>query len=203
MTKVSTDYPGLPKTVSLLIVEDENRLRELLAEVADEMGFAATEARTAGEAIRLMNAEPRGAIMLDLNLPGIGGMDLLATVRERWPETQVIILTGFGTLESARQAIHLDVVEFLTKPCPVSEVEKALHRARRKIDERRIAPPPSESPATVPAAATLAEHERQVILAAIQRHEGNRTAAARELGVSRRTLHYKLREYQEDGWEVR
>lgn len=201
---IATDYPGLPKSVSLLVVEDEARLRELLVDVATDTGFVAAAARTAEEALRLMDGEPRQVVVLDLNLPGMNGLELLDVVRQRWPQTQAIIVTGFGSLESAKRAIHLDVVEFLTKPCPLSEVEKALHRARRRIDERRQ----REEPAPTPVAAapgvegkeTLEEHERRVILATLERNGGNRTATATELGISRRTLHYRLQDYQRRGW---
>jgi DNA-binding NtrC family response regulator len=202
---IATDYPGLPKSVSLLVVEDENRLRELLVDVATDTGFVATAARTAEEALRLMEAEPRQVIVLDLNLPGMNGLELLDLIRQRWPQTQAIIITGFGSLESAQRAIHLDVVEFLTKPCPLSEVEKALHRARRRIDERRqqekpTAPMPNAVAGTAEGGETLEEHERRLILATLERNGGNRTATAAELGISRRTLHYRLQEYQRRGW---
>jgi DNA-binding NtrC family response regulator len=214
------DYPGLPKALSLLIVEDEPRLRELLADVAPDMGFTpAVGVATGEEALRLMEAAPRDVALIDLNLPAMDGLELFGRIRQRWPATQVIILTGFGSLEAAKSAIHLDVVEFLTKPCPLNKVEEALARARRRIDEQRqrhAATPSTPTPAAnaaaplaevgdaaalVPKAGeTLEAHERQVILAALERNGGNRTATAIELGISRRTLHYRLQAYQKLGF---
>jgi DNA-binding NtrC family response regulator len=215
MTK-RNDYPGLPKALSLLVVEDEPRLRELLVDVAPDMGFTpAVGVATGEEALRLMEAQARDVALIDLNLPAMDGLELLARIRQRWPATQVIILTGFGSLEAAKSAIHLDVVEFLTKPCPLNKVEEALHRARRRIDEQRQhgATPPAPAPAAAPlseradavalapkAGETLEAHERQVILAALERNGGNRTATAIELGISRRTLHYRLQVYQKQGF---
>ena len=192
-------YPGLPKAMTLLVVEDESRLRELLLDMAPEAGFTATGARTAEEALRLMEAHPREVVILDLNLPAMEGMEFFRVLRDRWPESEVIILTGFGGLDSARKAIHLDAVEFLTKPCPLDQIEKALDRARRRIDTDRLArvTAPAErstAPAPVPSE-TLAECERRLIEATLVRHGGNRTAAATALGISRRTLHYRLAEY--------
>ncbi len=175
----------------VLIVEDEPRMRELLLEVIPPMGFTAVSARAAEEALRLMEADPSELLLLDLQLPGMGGMEFFERVRRRWPATQVIIMTGFGDLESARQAIRLDVVDFVTKPFHLRDIEVALDRARNRMVEEITtaqlpeAPEPSE-------ARTLADAERQAILAALERHAGNRTAAALELGISRRKLHYWL-----------
>lgn len=194
-------YPGMPKAMTLLVVEDETRLRELLVDIAPEMGFTPTGARTAEEAIRLMDAKPRDIVILDLNLPGMEGMEFFRILRDRWPATEVIILTGFGNLDSAQAAIHLDAVEFLTKPCPLNKVEAALDRARRRFDEGRLRSAAAESPATPPPIGeTLEFQERRLILASLDRNGGNRTAAAIELGISRRTLHYRLHDYEKQGF---
>ena len=196
-----TDYEFLRKP-RVLIVEDEPRLRELLLDVVPDMGFAASAARTAEEAARLMEAEPREIVILDLQLPLMHGMDLFRQVRERWPTTQVIVLTGFGDLESARDAIRLDVVDFLSKPCHLREMEVALDRARRRMAAIVTAPVPKPAaPAPLPSAAedaeSLADVERQQILKVLARHGGNKTRAAAELGICRRTLHYRLASYRD------
>jgi len=166
--RASAAYPGLPKSLTLLVVEDETRLRDLLVDIAPDMGFSATGARSGEEAQRLMEAQPRDVIILDLNLPAMDGMEFFRLLRDRWPVTQVIILTGFGDLETAKAAIHLDVVEFLTKPSPLNKVEEALDRARRRIDEARLRSLSAAAPAPSAGAApqTLEESERGLILAA-------------------------------------
>jgi DNA-binding NtrC family response regulator len=190
-------------------LEDELRLRELLLDVLPDMGFPApVAARSAEEARRIMTAEPREILVLDLQLPLMNGLEFLEVVRESWPRTQVIIMTGFGDLESARRAIRLDVVDFLSKPCHLRELEVSLDRARRRWEQtidvslQEVETDVSSSDVTAelpPAgegdAITLAESERRMIMAALRRHNGNRTAAAVELGISRRTLHYRLNEY--------
>jgi two-component system response regulator RegA len=202
------------KELSVLIVEDEPRLRELLLRAVTSWGFAATGARSAEEALRLMQGEPRRIVIMDLNLPGeMNGIDGLEAMHERWPKTVAIILTGFGDLEAAKKAIHLDVVDFLTKPCHLGDLEVAMDRARRRIappvkptiapiemmdseeEKAPVAAPPSED-----APRTLEELEREHILAALGRHDGNRAATAAELGISLRTLYYRLGEYQQKGY---
>jgi DNA-binding NtrC family response regulator len=204
------DHPDHPDRESLrrpkvLIVEDEPRLRELLLDVVPEMGFDAAAARTAEEAGRLMSAERRDILILDLQLPLMHGMDLFRAVRERWPRTQVIVLTGFGDLDAARAAIRLDVVDFLTKPCHLHDVEVALDRARRRMVEAMAAatrdddvlfrPAPPAPPGEGGRPETLEDIERREILKALARNAGNRTKAAAELGISRRMLHYRLAAY--------
>lgn len=201
MTSTASKYD--PKTdPRVLIVEDEPRMRELLQRALSGWGFDVTLARSGEEALRLADdPSPPHVVLLDLDLPGIGGLETLSRLRERLPELQGIVLTGFGSLEAARQAIHLDVVEFLTKPVPLGDLEHALDRAIRRVtpalppvvpeDVASQPPPPGQ---------TLAQVERRHILETLARNHGNRTATAAELGISRRTLYYKLGEYQRDGF---
>lgn len=202
------------RTLRVLIVEDEPRLRELLTDVIPGMGYPATGVRSAEEALRIMQSDPHDLLLLDLQLPNMGGMEFFEQIRQRWPAAQVIILTGYGNLETARKAIHLDVVDFLSKPCHLKDVEQALERARRRLHSaeresghRSLAESAFENSATDGSDATkdgvtLWETERQQIVASLRRNAGNRTATAVELGISRRTLHYRLREYRRLGYGI-
>jgi DNA-binding NtrC family response regulator len=221
----SGNEPPMPtRALRVLIVEDEQRLRDLLVDVLPDMGYPVPSAvRSAEEALRAMDAASKSSpartpdvVLLDLQLPAMGGMEFFQQLKSRWPKTQVIIMTGFGDLEAAQQAIRLDVVDFLTKPCPLRDVELALERARRRVHSTERAQTNSRGSvdsanASWPGAPvgcgartptpgmTLWEAERKQILAALRRNNGNRTAAAAELGISRRTLHYRLNEYQSLG----
>ena len=194
--------PKQTQEARVLIVEDETRLRELLQRALSGWGFDAVAARSGEEARRHCAAQPFDIVVLDLNLPGMDGLEMLAVLRESTPGLQAIVLTGFASIEAAKLAVHLDVVEFLTKPCHLGELERALDRALRRLSP----PPPAslDSPDPPPAGtgATLEEVEREHILSALRRNTGNRTATAQELGISRRTLYYKLEEYQRQGFET-
>jgi DNA-binding NtrC family response regulator len=214
----------------VLLVEDEQRLRDLLLRAIPDMGFAARGCGSAEEALRQMEADPAQIIVLDLNLPGMSGLEFLEALRKRKVSSAVIILTGFGDLDTARKAIHLDIVDFLTKPCPLGELEVALDRARRRVQPhvasltsplvlkaRMLGATPGsagegaaggksakEQAAEMAKDAELRSQrlddlERVHILAALKRHSGNRTATAHELGISLRTLYYRLSEYQKAG----
>jgi two-component system response regulator RegA len=191
--------PSNRRRPRVLVVDDEPRLRALMLDVIPDMGFDVVAARSAEEALRLVDGEdgPPDIAILDLQLPLMQGMDLFATLRQRHADMQVIVLTGYGDLTAARGAIRLEVADFLTKPCHLNDLEQALDRARRRI------PQPVPTPldmvptrGTVPGVAvTMAQVEREQIIQALARHAGNRTRAAEELGISRRTLHYRLKEY--------
>jgi DNA-binding NtrC family response regulator len=198
---MTASHPEAPRPdTSVLVVEDEPRLRELLQRALANWGFEVVVARSGEEALRLFEAGPADIAVLDLNLPGMDGMELLEKLRQKQSKIQAIILTGFASVESAQKAVHMDVVEFLTKPCHLGELEKALDRALRRL--------PAKYPDAAGAAPsniegmTLGEVERQHILATLERLNGNRTATAAELGISRRTLYYKLEEYQKQGYSV-
>jgi len=193
----------------VLVVEDEPRMREMLLRSVSEMGIAATGARSAEEAAQLIVREPINILLLDLNLPGEQGLEFLAKARSQNPHVQAIIITGFGNLEAAKAAIHLDVIDFLTKPFALDNLDSALSRAQQKLQS--LATQWAGSPAFSDALdedndssetpATLEEMERHHILDALGRNNGNRAATARELGISERTLYYRLGRYyaQRDG----
>lgn len=212
----------------VLVVDDEQRLRDVLVRGIAQMGFGCDGAGSGEEALRMMRQRPRGVAIIDLNLPGIQGMELFGQVRRGWPATQVIVLTGFGDLDTAQQAIRLDVVDFLTKPTHLGELEQALSRAWQRIDtatppeETVMLPPRSQADGAAvdrdtpvgdgpdrpapgsdedapPADASLEDLERHHILQTLARHDGNRRNTADALGISLRTLYYRLNRYQEEG----
>ncbi len=188
-----------PPAPRVLIVEDEPRLRELLSDVLPDMGFEVAATRTGEEALRLLGSVTPGfdILLLDLNLPGIDGMTLFRRVKVLHEQLQVVILTGFGDLPAAQLAIQLDVVEFLSKPFHLNDIERALSEARRRSRLRVAASKVGREVIEPPQ--TLAELEHVQILAALERNGGNRTLAAEELGISRRTLHYRLAHYRRFG----
>jgi len=197
---------------TVLIVEDESRLRDVLLSSAEECGFRAKASPSAEDAIALMEQDPCDIIMLDLNLPCMDGLRCFEIVRERWPATSAVILTGFATVEVAQRAIRLDVVELLTKPASLGDIEQALHRAWRRrfeVPEEQLSDVAATT--TDPTDATNQRHEPRTmheieyecITESLARHGGNRAAAAAELGMSTRKLYYRLSEYRKSNPERR
>jgi DNA-binding NtrC family response regulator len=206
---------------SVLVVDDEQRLRDVLVRGITQMGYDCIGSPTAEDALRQMRDQARGVAIVDLNLPGMDGMQLFEKLRRGWPAIQVIVLTGFGDLDAAKNAIRLDVVDFLTKPTHLGELEEALSRAWRRIDDAAgldvvtLPEPTAEdlaeeeddedlestaSPGVSPQSGEMLEDlERRHILDTLARHDGNRRDTAEALGISLRTLYYRLSQYQKDG----
>ena len=210
---------------SVLVVDDEQRLRDVLVRGIAQMGYDADGSPNGEDALRQMRECPRGVVIVDLNLPGIDGITLFEKLRRGWPAVQVIVLTGFGDLDAAKQAIRLDVVDFLTKPTHLGELEQALSRAWQRIDDAAgldavQLPEPTRDEivfddeehdqagfagiaehegATPQAGESLESLERRHILDTLARHDGNRRATADALGISLRTLYYRLSQYQKEG----
>ena len=190
------------RTGRALILEDEPRYRSFLADVLRDMEFVPVQAGTAEEALRQIGTEAPDMLLLDLNLPVTDGMTFLERFREDCPHTPVVIITGFGDLASARKAIRFGVSDFLTKPCDLGQLEAAIDRARRRPSAGAAETP---SLGTVPEEASirsLASMERDAIIQALRSSGGNRSAAARTLGISRRSLYNKITQYIDDGVDV-
>jgi DNA-binding NtrC family response regulator len=209
--------PPSPRAMSheVLIVEDERRLREMLHASIIEMGLRPSAVASGEAALKLIGQRQVAVAVVDLHLPGMNGLDLCEKLHQQRPDIQMIILTGFGDLDAAKKAIRLQVVDFLTKPCGMDDLEHALSRARLRWFARWASETPAEAPRpaaheTAPPTAPTAieprsqlsveDMEREMILQALARHGGNRQGAADELKISVRKLYYRLQQYQKQGF---
>src|SRR5208283_3364462 len=107
--------------LNLLIIDDERSIREACREVAQSLGFNAYVADSAEHAYRLLETQSIDAALIDLRLPGAGGLDALRRIKERRPEAIVIVVTGYGTVQSAVQAMKIGAYDYVTKPFSVDE----------------------------------------------------------------------------------
>lgn len=121
-----------PNPPKLLIVDDDSAFSAGLAELLTEWGYASTTARSAAKALDALRGEPHQAVVMDLNLPDRPGLDLLQTVQQEHPTLPVVVITGFGRLDAAVQAMRLGAVDFLTKPIMPNDLEAALKRALQR-----------------------------------------------------------------------
>jgi len=114
---------------NVLIVDDEEVVR--LSHLRS-LQSADCNARTAGdgtEAINVMEQHPFDVVLLDLRMPGLNGMDVLKTIKQRWPDSEVVVVTGYPSIETAKEAVRLGAFNYLTKPLGPDEVIKAANDA--------------------------------------------------------------------------
>jgi DNA-binding NtrC family response regulator len=114
--------------LNLLIVDDERQIREACREIAQSLGFSAFVADSAEHAYRLLETQNVDVALLDLRLPGAGGLDALRRIKERRPEAIVVVVTGYGTVQSAVQAMKHGAYDYVTKPFSVDELKLLLER---------------------------------------------------------------------------
>jgi DNA-binding NtrC family response regulator len=133
----------LPQKVPsrLLVVDDDPEMRELLAEVLTEEGYDVAEAPDGAHALIRLRAEGFGAIILDKNMPGLSGLDLLPGIRAMCPETPVIVITAFGNPETYDRAVQSGAYDHLFKPFPMGELVQLVRRALRGEPPQNAASP--------------------------------------------------------------
>lgn len=130
------------ESIELLLVEDEADFRETCARWMDRKGHRVAQAENAQEALALCGRRHFDVAVVDMNMPGLSGIELLERMQSADVETQVIILTGQGTIESAVQAMKLGAADYLTKPFPLEDLEQrcrlAWERGRLAKENRQL-----------------------------------------------------------------
>ncbi len=123
-----------PMTVSVLVVDDEQTARDLCCDVATDTGLRARGAATTEEALDILDQSAVDIVITDLRVPELGGLELLKRVREHYPQTAVVMLTQFGTIDSAVEATRMGAADYVTKPFHVAELRTKLGRVVRSIE---------------------------------------------------------------------
>src|SRR3954452_7059536 len=125
----------------ILFADDEAHLRDLMQMELPRMGHEVTVCPDGSSALRALEKGPYDAALLDLKMPGLTGIEVLGKIRQVSPETQVVILTGHATVDTAVQALRLGAFDYLTKPCKWAELEVILNRIveRRGLSNRATA----------------------------------------------------------------
>lgn len=114
--------------LNLIIVDDERAIREACREVAQSLGFSTFAADSAEQAYRTMETHSIDVVLLDLKLPGVGGLEALRQIKQRRPDAVVVMVTGFGTVQSAVQAMKNGAYDYFTKPFSLEELRLLLDR---------------------------------------------------------------------------
>lgn len=176
---------------TVLLVEDDATLRGRLARAFRARGYVVREAGSGAHALRLAAHDTPEYAVVDLRMPGLPGLEVVARLRQLDPTTVVVVLTGYGSIATALEALRLGATHYLTKPADVDEIVAAFARGEREPGDER-APAATPPPVAVP---SLARVEWEHINRVLADCGGNVSQAARLLGLHRRSLQRKLAKY--------
>ncbi|MCB9640577.1 MAG: response regulator [Myxococcales bacterium] len=171
---------------SFLVVDDHDLFRERLARALRERGLDVRVAASVAEARVQLHEDPPEKVVLDLRIPDGSGLSFLQEIKEVEPTVEVVVLTGYGSIATAVDAIRLGATNYLTKPADADEILAAFERGHA---------PPLEPAEPSYQMSSLARAEWEHIHRVLSDCGGNISKAARILGVHRRSLQRKLQKY--------
>ena len=182
---MSTDIraPAEATARSVLVVDDDEVFRSRLARAFSERGFDAHGAGDYQSAIEAAQADSPEYAVVDLRMPGKSGLDLVRALKSLDPTTNIVVLTGYGSIATAIEAVRLGATHYLTKPADVDDILAGFARAGL---------PPGELPEVQHEVPSLARAEWEHINRVLADCGGNISQAARLLGIHRRSLQRKL-----------
>ncbi len=125
--------------IRVLVVDDETRFRTTLAKMLRSRGLAVQAAGSGEECLEELAARPYDVVLLDIRMPGLGGLETLRLLKEQHPEVEVVMLSGHANLDTAIELLKLGAYDYLVKPCPLEEVLLKIENAfERKQELERI-----------------------------------------------------------------
>jgi two-component system KDP operon response regulator KdpE len=121
-----------------MVVDDEPTARISLAEILRLEGYKVATAASGEEALSLLNkSSPFDMVVLDIKMPGMDGLEVTRVVREQYPNTVIILLTAFGTLETAIEAVRQGASDYLLKPSSISEILESVRKGLGKRQQQQ------------------------------------------------------------------
>ena len=219
----------------VLIIDDDPLIRAGCRKILERRGFTCTDAQDGARALECVRRASFDAALLDLKMPGLSGMETLKKLRDESPNTAVIIISGYASIDSAVETVKAGAFDYLPKPFTPEVLTSRVRRAvravrealeasliqreleRKKLGNTEIAPPVSmrrigrvarlihgsAEKAPLPGVPTGADDspgsivqlEADAIRNALRHFRGNKTRAAENLGINRKTLREKMRKY--------
>lgn len=178
------EHPEISRT--LLVVDDDERFRERAVRAFIARGYEVRGASCSKDALALAQQDSPERALIDLRMPGEWGLHLVRDLLEIDPSTSVVVLTAYGSIATALEAVRIGAVNFLQKPATPDEIEFAFERGAMERSASDMAP------TQVP---TLARAEWEHINRVLTECDGNIRKAAKLLGLHRRTLQRKLAKF--------
>lgn len=170
----------------MLIVDDDAVFRERLGRAFRDRGYDVRTAQSYDEAMQQARIDSPELAIIDLRMVGRSGLELTRDLHELDPATHIVVLTGYGSIATAVEAVRLGAVHYLSKPADADDLLVAFARG---------AAPPLDPPSADYVPPSLARAEWEHINRVLSDCGGNISAAARRLGIHRRSLQRKLQKY--------
>lgn len=171
---------------SLLLVDDDDRFRDRLARAFEKRGYEVRAVASGAAATASAVKDSPQLALVDLRMPGEWGLHVVRALRAIDRDTRIVVLTAYGSIATAIEAVRLGATSYLQKPASVEEIERAF-----TVDTASVASAP-EAPTEVP---SLAKAEWEHINRVLTECDGNIRKAAQLLGLHRRTLQRKLAKF--------
>lgn len=169
-------------TSRTLLVDDDRTFCRVLADALRRRGHDVVIAHNIRDGIEEAEAWNPHRAVVDLRMPGESGLDLVRTLKQSQPDLKILVLTGYGSIATAVEAVKRGAIQYLTKPVSAAELLRAFEE--EALDSRT----PEEEPQALSLDVVEWEHLQRVLAEC----EGNVSAAARRLNMHRRTLQRKL-----------
>lgn len=174
---------------SILLVDDDERFRSRMARAFEERGYEVQQAEAYESAMQIAARESTEYAVVDLRMPGKSGLEVVRELHRVDPSTKIVVLTGYGSIATALEAVRLGATHYLTKPADVDEVIASFERVPGLETEPSL--PEGEAPQTPSLARVEWEHIQRVLTDC----DGNITKASERLGIHRRSLQRKLAKF--------
>lgn len=127
----------MPQQPKILVVDDEDRFRTTLAKILRAEGMDVKTAASGEEALEQLRAGPCDVVLLDIRMPGMGGMAALTAIKAFDPLIEVVVLSGHASLDAAMELMQRGAYDYLLKPCPTEDVLAKIESAWEKKQERQ------------------------------------------------------------------
>lgn len=116
------------KTTSIMIIDDEKVVADMMKMALEQEGYEIESFTDGAAAVKRLEQKKFDLVLTDLKMPGINGFDLIRLIRESAPETAVIMITAFATMDVAIEAKRLGVADFFTKPIRIADLKAAIQK---------------------------------------------------------------------------
>jgi CheY-like chemotaxis protein len=123
------DFPGAAAAGNVLVIDDEAHIAKNIKKILSKKGYEVDQAITKEQALEQIKARSYNLVLLDLKIPGVKGLEMLKAVKESQPEARVIIITGYASIESAKESARLGIVDYVHKPFTPDEIRNAAQTA--------------------------------------------------------------------------